>query len=157
MLTINVSIPNLIVARPEQFLTERRNCESRESDQQTQGWLKTSKLTIIYTCKRAKLQRIPTDDTDVISLPQGLFARHARSSLPLKLQLLSDTTGGTCTKIAKNSFYKTSAIKLDQCLGKRCSRKVIKSNDFDTIRKMSAKFQPQVQLVSLCADGPLRY
>jgi len=37
------------------------------------------------TCK---LQGIsPTDDTDVISLPQGPFARHASSRLPLKLQL----------------------------------------------------------------------
>jgi len=37
------------------------------------------------TCK---LQGIPsTDDTDVISLPQGPFANHASSRLPLKLQL----------------------------------------------------------------------
>jgi len=37
------------------------------------------------TCK---LQGIPpTDDTDVISLPQGPFARRASSRLPLKLQL----------------------------------------------------------------------
>jgi len=56
----------------------------------------------------SKLQGIPpTDDTDVISRSQGPFARHASSRLPLKLQLYSDATGGTCSKKSpKNHFIR---------------------------------------------------
>ena len=98
----------------------------------------------------------PTDDTDVISLPQGPFARHACTSLPLKLlggmlrhSRHNNKTGGTCSKkIAKNSFYKISTKNLNRCLGNRCPSKVIKSHNFHAIRKKDIGKVPTPSTVS---------
>ena len=51
-------------------------------------------------------------------------------------------------KIAKNSFYKTSIQNLNQYLGNRCPSKVIKSNNFDTIRKKDIGKIPTPSAVS---------
>jgi len=52
MLAINVLMPNLTVARLEQF----RNYESRESDEQTRvGW----KQTVLYT--KASCRYLPSE------------------------------------------------------------------------------------------------